>query len=588
MKNWRSMLFVPAAAPQRWQKAHTRGADAIIVDLEDSTQPEAKAAARAQATEAVKTLHANGATVTVRVNNDPEHLADDLDPAAGRLALDALDRPEQGLAGRDLVGRRRINGFASGLYKRGLLGNFIGLAHLIARMHRIDLKQFLDAKTIEEQRAIFDELRTSEPDFPGSYSAVKRLCLRIQKESPIAPDKVRIPVETAPGEVAQVDFGYVGTLYDPDSGVLRKAWVFVMVLGFSRRLFARIVLDQSTATWLRLHQEAFTYFGGVVRTVVPDNLKAAVLRAAFGADRDELALNKSYRELARHYGVVIDPTAPRTPEHKGKVESGVKYVKNSFFLGSEFADLPDAQSRLQKWVDTVADVRLHGTTRRRPIDLFTESEKESLLPLPLTPYSPTEWRPATVHPDSHIQFHKRLYSVPFTLIGQRVWVRADEHSVCILHNEQPVATHPRKGSGFRSTLSSHLPEGREALRHRGRAFWEERAEKLGPEVLALVRAVFDSDEVLCQLRKVQAIVCSTGQTLGRADAPFVKSRTGFSIGGVAPGTYPLVAWQPYGPEFRGQVTVTGGATSSIQVELGAGLLDTQHLRKDGTPYGRYK
>lgn len=355
-------------------------------------------------------------------------------------------------------------------------------------------------------RAIFDELRTSEPDFPGSYSALKRLCLRIQKESPFAPEKVRIPVETAPGEVAQVDFGYVGTLYDPDSGILRKAWVFVMVLGFSRRLFARLVLDQSTATWLRLHQEAFTYFGGVVHTVVPDNLKAAVLRAAFGADRDELALNKSYRELARHYGFVIDPTAPRTPEHKGKVESGVKYVKNSFFLGSEFADISDAQSRLQKWVDTVADVRLHGTTRRRPIDLFTESEKESLLPLPLTPYSPTEWRPATVHPDSHIQFHKRLYSVPFTLIGQRVWVRADEHSVCVLHNDQPVATHPRKGTGFRSTLSSHLPEGREALRHRGRAFWEERAGKLGPEVLALVRAVFDSDEVLCQLRKVQAIV----------------------------------------------------------------------------------
>lgn len=355
-------------------------------------------------------------------------------------------------------------------------------------------------------RAIFDELRTNDPDFPGSYSAVKRLCLRLQKESPIQPDKVRIPVETAPGEVAQVDFGYVGTLYDPDSGILRKAWVFVMVLGFSRRLFARIVWDQSTATWLRLHQEAFTYFGGVVHTVVPDNLKAAVLRAAFGVDRDGLALNKSYRELARHYGFVIDPTAVRTPEHKGKVESGVKYVKNSFFRGSEFADRNDAQSRLQKWVDTVADVRLHGTTRRRPLDLFTESEQEALLPLPLAPYSPTEWRPATVHPDSHIQFHKRLYSVPFPLIGQRVWVRADEHSLCIFHNDQPVATHAKKGAGFRSTLSSHLPEGREALRHRSRSFWEERAQRLGPEVLSLVRAVFDSDEVLCQLRKVQAIV----------------------------------------------------------------------------------
>lgn len=355
-------------------------------------------------------------------------------------------------------------------------------------------------------RAIFDELRTQDPDFPGSYSAVKRLCARLQKESPVCPKSVRIPVETAPGEVAQVDFGYVGLLYDPDSGLLRKAWVFVMVLGFSRKLFARIVLDQSTATWLRLHQEAFTYFGGVVRTVIPDNLKAAVLRAAFGVDRDELALNRSYRELARHFGFVIDPTAVRTPEHKGKVESAVKYIKNSFFLGSEFADIHDAQTRLQKWVDTVADVRLHGTTRRRPQELFTESEKEALLPLPLAPYSPAEWRPATVHPDSHIQYKKRLYSVPFSLIGQRVWVRADAHSVTVFHNERLIATHALRGSGFRSTLASHLPEGREALRHRSRAFWEQRAERMGDPVLALVRAVFDSDEVLCQLRKVQAIV----------------------------------------------------------------------------------
>ena len=165
-------------------------------------------------------------------------------------------------------------------------------------------------------RAIFDALRTHDPDFPGSYSAVKRLCRRIQKQAPIAPQSVRIPVETAPGEVAQVDFGYVGLLYDPDAGILRKAWVFVLVLGFSRKLFARIVFDQSTATWLRLHQEAFADLGGVVRTVVPDNLKAAVLRAAFGADRDALALNKSYREQARHYGFVIDPTPVRTPEHK--------------------------------------------------------------------------------------------------------------------------------------------------------------------------------------------------------------------------------------------------------------------------------
>jgi transposase len=355
-------------------------------------------------------------------------------------------------------------------------------------------------------RAIFDELRTRDPHFPGSYSAVKRLCARLQKQTPISPESVRIPVQTAPGEVAQVDFGYVGMLYDPDAGVLRKAWVFVMVLGFSRKLFARIVLDQSTDTFVRLHEDAFTYFGGVVRTVVPDNLKAAVLRAAFGADRHELALNRSYRELARHYGFVVDPTAPRTPEHKGKVESAVKYVKRNFFAGSDFQDLEDAQRRLQIWVDSVADQRIHGATRRRPQELFTESEQESLLPLPLTPFSHTEWRLATVHPDSHIQFRKHLYSVPFSLIGKQVWVRADAHFVTVFSDDQSVATHPRKAPGFRSTYASHLPAGREALRRRSRAFWEERAEALGPEVLSLVRAVFASDEVLCQLRKVQAIV----------------------------------------------------------------------------------
>lgn len=354
--------------------------------------------------------------------------------------------------------------------------------------------------------AIFDELRTREPDFRGSYSAIKRLCRRVQKQTPIHPDSVRIPVETAPGEVAQVDFGYVGLLYDPEAGILRKAWVFVMVLGFSRKLVARIVLDQSTSTWLRLHEEAFAELGGVVHTVVPDNLKAAVLRAAFGSDCDGLELNRSYRELARHYGFVIDPTAVRTPEHKGKVESAVKYIKMNFLLGSEFADIEDARRRLQIWVDTVANQRIHGTTRRRPQELFTEAETDSLLPLPTTPYLPAEWRRCTVHPDSHIQYCKRLYSVPFALIGQRLWVRADAHTVAVFANEQLVTTHARKGPGFRSTHASHLPDGREALRHRSRSFWEQRAEAMGPDVLALVRAVFSSDEVLCQLRKVQAIV----------------------------------------------------------------------------------
>lgn len=139
-----------------------------------------------------------------------------------------------------------------------------------------------------EPKAIFDRLRLEHDQdspgrqkFKGSYWAVKRMCRRLRQRG-VSPEKIAIPVETEPGEVAQVDFGEIGKLLDPEQRVLRRAWVFVMVLGFSRHMFAKVVFDQKTETWLELHVEAFKTLAGVPRVVVPDNLKAAVIRAAFG------------------------------------------------------------------------------------------------------------------------------------------------------------------------------------------------------------------------------------------------------------------------------------------------------------------
>ena len=358
----------------------------------------------------------------------------------------------------------------------------------------------------KQPQAIYDELRQKHSELVGKRSALKRLCKRLKKESGIVPQQVHIPVETDPGDVAQVDFGYVGLLYDPERGVPRKAWVFVMVLGYSRKMFARIVFDQTVPTWLQLHMQAFAALGAVPKTLVPDNLKAAVIRAAFGADREALCIQKSYRELARHYGFVIDPTPPRSPQKKGKVESGVKYLKRNFILGSTFADVLDAQQRLGKWLDTVCNQRLHGTTGRRPQELFEQEEKAALLPLPQTPFSLVLWHQATVHPDNHFVFKRRPYSAPFSLIGQKVWVRADEHTVAVYHNDLLVDTHDRKGKGPRSTKSAHLPAEREPYRHRSRDFWEQRAGLLGEPVRSYVAAVFDSDKEVSQLRAVQSIV----------------------------------------------------------------------------------
>lgn len=387
------------------------------------------------------------------------------------------------------------------------------------------LKDRIDAmaKKGAGPQAIYDALRL-EPDFKGSLSAVKRLCLRLKRERGVQPQDVAIPVETAPGEVAQVDFGYVGKLYDPKAGILRKTWVFVMVLGFSRKMVARLVFDQRAETWQRLHIEAFNELGGVVGTVVPDNLKAAVIRAAFGADREPGDLNRSYRELARHYHFKVDPTPPADPPKKGKVESGVKYVKNNFFTPRELMDIDQARKELDLWVREVANQRIHGSTGRRPDEVFEQRERSALQPLPLARFEPVTWKQATVHQDSHVVFERRLFSVPWKLIGQKVWIRASASTVAIYHQDTRVATHERRGPGNRSTQEAHLPEHRAALRHRSQAYWQGRADSLGPEMGQYVREFFGSDDVLSQLRAVQAVVTYLeGHPVERARAACLRA-----------------------------------------------------------------
>lgn len=354
-------------------------------------------------------------------------------------------------------------------------------------------------------RAIYDRLRLEHPEFTGSHSAIKRLCRTLKTAGGVRAEDVAIPVETRPGEIAQVDFGYVGKLFDPATMMLRKAWCFVMVLGFSRHMVVRVVFDQKVETWLQLHVEAFSELGGVVETVVPDNLKAAVLRAAFAVD-DESELNRSYRELARHYGFKIDPTPPYDAPKKGKVEAGVKYVKGNFFVGRQETDVEEVRRELHRWVREIAGQREHGTTHKKPLEEFEVIERSQLQPLPKRPWELVVWRQAMVHRDSHIGVDKRLYSVPWTYLGQRVWARLSPHSVVVYADDQRVATHARKGPGYRSTVEEHLPEHRSDLRHRSRAYWEERAQAMGVEVERYVKTLFDSDDVLSQLRKVQAIV----------------------------------------------------------------------------------
>jgi transposase len=353
-------------------------------------------------------------------------------------------------------------------------------------------------------RAIFDRL-VLDPEQPceGSYSGLKRYVRALRQERDGA-EAIAIPVDTAPGELAQVDLGYAGMLFDPDRGVLRRAWVFVMVLGHSRLLFAKLVFEQDVETWLRLHEEAFAAFGGGVSTLVPDNTRRAVLRAAFGID-GKTELNRSYRELAERYGCRIEPCPPASPRKKGKVEAAIKYVRNNPLKGRDGEPIDRVQGDLQRWINKIANARVHGTTGRRPVDVFEVEERPTLRPLPEGASDLGVWKRATVHPDSHLAFRGRLYSVPWQLVGEVVWVRGTRSSVEAFHGDVRVARHART-LRWRTTDEAHLPPDRRELRHRGRALWEQRAGKIGPRTLALATSVFDADAVLSGLRQVQAIV----------------------------------------------------------------------------------
>jgi transposase len=348
-----------------------------------------------------------------------------------------------------------------------------------------------------EMTAIWQRLKDNY-GYSGSYSAVRRFVKHIEPYIPEA----YVRVHTAPGEEMQVDFGSVGPLYDPATGQIRTAYAFVATLSFSRHQYAELVFDQKIATWIGLHRRAFEFFDGVVRRVVPDNLKAAVLKALVY----DPVLGEAYRQMALHYGFLISPTLPATPRHKGKVENGVHYVQRNFMAGQEFADIGFANQHLRIWVMEVAGVRQHGTTHQPPLRLFRETEQAALLPLPDEPFSLCEIRVVKVHPDCHVVISGSYYSVPYPYVGQKLDAFVRERVVEIYQGQQLVATHVRcQQPGQWQTRLEHYPAHKAAYLQRTPDFCRRTAERIGPAARQVVETLL-ADRPLDRLRSVQAIL----------------------------------------------------------------------------------
>jgi transposase len=338
--------------------------------------------------------------------------------------------------------------------------------------------------------------RLTERGFTGSYSSVRRFVHTLE---PTPAAEVFVRVETAPGKQAQVDFGYAGKMFDPATGVLRKTWAFVMTLSFSRHQYVEFVFDQTVATWLLCHRHAFEFFGGVVEEVVLDNLKAAIIRACF----DDPLVQQSYRECAEHYGFLIAPCRPATPQHKGKVEQGgVHYVKRNFLGGRTPTSMTQANQDVRRWCLTTAGQRSHGTTKERPLVRFQQVEHAALQPLPATPYDLAVWAQVKVPADGHIVFANSYYSVPLDQPkGTQLLVRGGAQQVAIFdQHHQWLTTHDRATQpGQRLTQPDHLPpekvQGLFLDRHHCRAA----AADIGPATSQLVSGLLD-DPVLNRLR----------------------------------------------------------------------------------------
>ena len=270
-------------------------------------------------------------------------------------------------------------------------------------------------------------------------------------------DRRRLTVrraETAPGELAEVDFGRLGLVWDPEAERRRVHHALIVTLVHSRHQYVYVTPSQKIPDLIAGLEEAWAFLGGVTTRVVLDNLKAAVTKA----DRYDPVFQRTFAEYARYRGFVIDAAVPRQATGKPVVERNVQYLRESFFRGETWLDRDHVQREAIRWCVEVAGQRTHGTTRRRPLVVFENEEKPTLRPLEAERFDPPVWAEAKVHPDRHIQFDKALYSVPTRHVGKQVWVRGDTKLVRIYVAGECVKTHERVREGHRSTDYSDYPE----------------------------------------------------------------------------------------------------------------------------------
>jgi transposase len=316
-----------------------------------------------------------------------------------------------------------------------------------------------------------------------SYTAVKDYIAGIKKR-----EDIFVRIHTSAGEEAQVDFGYIGRTKD-NAGRIRKTWVFNMKLSYSRKDFYRKVYNQRVETFIECHEEAFRYFAGVPEYVRIDNLKAAVLKANFY----EPLYQRLYANFASYYGFGIIPCRVRRPNDKGKVESGIKYIKGNFIAGRKFSSGDDLDRQMYDWQENKCNTRVHGTTRKVPNEVFEKEEKMALKRLPLELFKMPESGTRNVYHDCHIYVKYNYYSVPHEYVGEDVEVELSANTLKVYYQHAIIAVHARlQGRGEFSTIKSHYPEYKLYSETQAQEKYQVKMYEVGPYAEQLFFAIIKS------------------------------------------------------------------------------------------------
>jgi transposase len=304
---------------------------------------------------------------------------------------------------------------------------------------------------------LFREIK--ERGYAGGYTAVTDFLREIR---PAAPSSFEIRFETPPGAQAQVDFAQFQVVFTDEPSVPRIVWLFSLVLGYSRLIWARFVLHQDLATLLRCHVSAFEALGGVPHEVLYDRMKTVVTGEAHSGG---IVYNRALIDLARHFGFHPRACRPYRAKTKGKVERPFRYIREDFFLARSFNNLEDLNRQLQHWLSAVANPRVHATTRRVVMEAFAE-EQSLLRPLPLAPFRSVLRLERRISREGMVSVGGNFYSVPDATRRRVVEVHTLADEIRIFEDGTLIAAHPVLEGRYQRRVAPGHRKGLPSVRRR--------------------------------------------------------------------------------------------------------------------------